>query len=129
MKYVLTERTIHDLTKQTSAYFQRYPHLKAKLPQSFQRMFLNVQVIEEISKSHTDITRADEMTDGRTLWIWDLGILCESPAMELSYLHGSVNQLRLAEFYEFYKFYEKEVIQFFTSMRIQTIIQHLVTNK
>lgn len=67
LKCVLTERTIHDLTKETSAHFQCYSHLKAKLPQSFQRMLFNVQVIEEISKSHTDITRADEMTDGRTM--------------------------------------------------------------
>lgn len=59
-----------------------------------------MQVIKEISKPHNDITRADEMTDGRTMWIWDLGILCESTAVEFSYLHGSVDQLSQAEFYE-----------------------------
>lgn len=89
-------------------------------------MFFNIQVIEEISKPHTDISRADEMTDGR---IWDLGILSESAAQELSYLHGSVDQLSQAEFYEFYKLYEKELKRFFTSIRIQTVIQYLVTNK
>lgn len=92
-------------------------------------MLFNVQVTEEISKSLTDIIRADEMTDGRTTWIWDLGTLCEPPAVELSYLYGSVDQLSQAEFNEFCKFDEKEFIRFFTPMRIKKAIQHLVTNK
>lgn len=63
------------------------------------------------------------MTDGRTMLTWDLDILSESPAMELLYVHDSVDQLSQA------KFYEMEIIRFFNSLRIQTVIQQLVTNK
>jgi len=43
--------------------------------------------------------------------------------MELPYLHDSVDQLSLA------KFHEMGNIRFFNSLRIQTVIQHLVMKK
>lgn len=63
------------------------------------------------------------MTDGRALLPWDLDVLPKLPTMELWYLQNLVDQVSHA------KFYEMEIIRFFTSLRIQTVIQRLATNK